>query len=96
MVLALILMLLFVNNISTVSTDTDVLTLVQDVIRQMCTSGTQILLFFPTILGGLSNGFLAGDFTLVIIPFYQLVGVLFYQNEKKHADKVTTTALNLA
>ncbi|KAL4235143.1 Ion channel regulatory protein UNC-93 [Mactra antiquata] len=62
-IVAMFLTIVLVTDISTESTTSNVCTLIQQVSRQMCTSRTQHLLFFPSLLGGLTFGFLSSDFT---------------------------------
>lgn len=69
LLLAIILITLGLTNISTVSTSSDVKSLVQQVMRQIFFSTTQHLLIFPTLLNGLSQGFLVSDFTQVILDY---------------------------
>ncbi|KAL4235137.1 Protein unc-93 A [Mactra antiquata] len=62
-VLALVIMTFLVTDISAEPTSSNVWNLVQQVTKQMCTSKTQQLLFFPSLLGGMAFGFVSGDFT---------------------------------
>ncbi|KAL4235140.1 Ion channel regulatory protein UNC-93 [Mactra antiquata] len=62
-IVAMFLMIVLVTDISIESTSSNVCTLIQQVSRQMCTSKTQHLLFFPSLLGGLTFAFISGDFT---------------------------------
>ncbi|KAL4235141.1 Protein unc-93 A [Mactra antiquata] len=62
-ILAILLTVFFITDITGQKTSGRVWSLAQQVSLLLCTSRSQHLLLFPTLLGGLAEGFLYGDFT---------------------------------
>ncbi|KAL4235139.1 hypothetical protein ACF0H5_006777 [Mactra antiquata] len=62
-ILAILLMAFFITDINGQKTSGRVWSLVKQVSLLLCTSRSQHLLMFPTLLSGLTEGFLYGDFT---------------------------------